>query len=131
MGNDRNKEKEKKGTCVINIFGAGIEASFEVHKNVPFKIGKELGEEHKSSVSFLDRGDEPGKCLLFGRNSLLVKRLLTEEEYKKELEYEELEMGYYRVLEEREEARRIKELKDKIEQMEKESKNRERLINSS
>ena len=83
------RELEENDLCKINVFGAGTEACFIVHRLVPLKIEKDLGTEQKPVTTFLDHVDgEPGKCLLFARTALIVKQLLTDDEYRKEKEIE-------------------------------------------
>jgi len=101
----------------INIFGAGIEAAFTVHKLVPTKLEKELGEEHRPVSHFLDRGQEKGRCRIFGRNALLIKEILTEAEFNNEAMCENFEMEYYALLENKEQENRGARLKDKLDKV--------------
>lgn len=112
-------ENEDKDLCKINVFGSGIQASFHVHKNIPFKIGKELGEENRNVTVFLDRGEELGECQMFGRNSLIVKKILNENEFEHKKETEDLEMEYYGMLEEEYDTKKINDLQAKIEDLKK------------
>ena len=83
------KELQENDLCKINVFGAGTEAYFIVHRLVPLKIEKDLGEDQKPVTSFLDQIEgEPGKCMLFAKTALIVKQLLTEDEFRKEREIE-------------------------------------------
>ena len=111
----------EKDTCTINVFGAygsGVEASFQVHKNIPYKIKRKLGRELMGITTFLDRdSEEKGMCYLLGKNSLVIKELLSDEDYQKQLNKEDLEMEYYQKLKDDEEDKELFELQALVEKL--------------
>ena len=66
---DSKKDESKEELKKINILGSGIEAVFDVHPNVAYDIKNRFGK----TATFLDRGSEKGKCILFANTSLLLK----------------------------------------------------------
>lgn len=90
------QELEKKNLCRIDVYGAGTEATFTVHKQVPYKIAQNLGDQNKNVSVFLDHtAAERGQCVLFKRTALIIKKVLTDEAFDKLKKEEEKEVSRY------------------------------------
>ncbi len=89
IGND------DKDLLDIELIGSNTLSLFKVHKNIPDKIRKDIGDEKKPYTTFLDRSTDRGVITMFAKNSFLMKELIAEDDYKRLLlaEDDELENG--------------------------------------
>lgn len=58
----------------IELIGSNTFSLFKVHKKVPDKIRKDIGEEKRPYTTFLDRSDDRGVVTMFAKNSFHNER---------------------------------------------------------
>ena len=95
MEENNMSNAEENNLIEIQLTGSNSQGVFTVHKKIPEKIRREIGEEMRFHSTFLDRSkEEKGLVTLFSKNSFLMKEVIEDEEqYKKILLMEDKSLG--------------------------------------